>query len=80
MGQSRRVSFLEAMANVVVGYALAVATQLVLFPAFGISVSVVENLWIGMVFTAVSVARSYTLRRLFEAFRTRSLITESAAA
>ena len=52
-----------------VGYALAVATQFAVFPAFGLRVGVVENLSLGLVFTAVSLARGYALRRLFNRWR-----------
>jgi len=57
--QSRLMSLVEANTNVVVGFALALATQLVLFPMFGLVVSVTDNVVIGCVFTAVSLARSY---------------------
>jgi hypothetical protein len=35
------------------------------FPLFGIRVSLADNLLIGVVFTVVSLARSYALRRVF---------------
>ena len=60
------MSLVEAGTNVVVGYALAVATQVVLFPWFGIEAAFGEHLAIGVVFVAVSLVRSYALRRLFE--------------
>ena len=36
MRQSRLMSLVEAVANVVVGYGVAVATQLLVFPLFGL--------------------------------------------
>jgi hypothetical protein len=57
--QSRLMSLAEATTNVVVGFALAVVTQLALFPMLGLVVSAADNLLIGAVFTAVSLARSY---------------------
>ena len=66
MSQSRRLSLLEAVTNVAVGYVLAIATQIVVFPAFGLQASLGDNLAIGAVFTGISLIRSYTLRRLFE--------------
>ena len=63
--QSRRRSMIEALINVVVGYALAVITQIVVFPWFGLEVSLGENLAIGCVLTGNSLLRSYALRRLF---------------
>lgn len=69
MRQSRKASLAEAITNVVVGYWIAVAVQSVVFPLLGIRVSFTENLFIGAVFTAVSILRSYALRRVFERFR-----------
>lgn len=66
MTQSRRMSLIEAWTNVVVGYVLAIATQLAVFPLFGIEAALQEHLAIGMAFVAVSLARGYVLRRLFE--------------
>jgi len=68
MSQSRTLSLVEAVSNVVVGYVLAVATQIVLFPLFGFVPNLGQNLRIGLAFTLVSLARSYVLRRLFERF------------
>ena len=71
MKQSRLMSLIETMTNVVTGYILAVATQLVVFPLFGITAALGEHLAIGMAFVAVSLARGYLLRRLFETLRMR---------
>ena len=71
MKQSRLMSLLESLANVLVGYGVAVATQMAVFPLFGLAVTVTENLLIGLIFTAVSIVRSYALRRGFEALRVR---------
>ena len=68
MTQSRRMSLIEAIINVAVGYALAVVTQMLMFPWFGLHASFGENLALGLVFTAVSLIRSYALRRLFTRF------------
>ena len=65
MKQSRLMSLIEAITNVIVGYILAIATQILVFPWFGLEVAFGEHLAIGMVFVAVSLARSYLLRRLF---------------
>jgi hypothetical protein len=71
-GQSRAMSFVEAITNVAVGFLLAVLTQAALFPMLELQVSVADNLLIGMIFTAVSIVRSFALRRLFETIRARS--------
>ena len=72
MKQSRAMSLIEAVANVVVGYALAIATQIVVFPWFGISAGMGEHLAIGLAFVGVSLVRGYVLRRLFERIKVAS--------
>ena len=63
--QSRLMSLVESVSNIVVGYGLAVLTQLLVFPLFGLHASLGENLAIGGLFTIVSLTRSYCLRRAF---------------
>ena len=72
MKQSRAMSLVEAVANVIIGYGVAVATQILIFPVFGLHTTLAQNLKMGVVFTIVSIARSFALRRVFEAIRMRS--------
>jgi hypothetical protein len=65
MKQSGFMSLVEAVTNVVVGYGLAVVTQIIVFPWFGLEAELGEHMAIGMAFVGVSLARSYLLRRLF---------------
>ena len=67
--QSRLMSLVEAVANVVFGYGVAVVTQILIFPVFGLHTTLAQNLKMGAVFTMVSLARSFALRRLFERWR-----------
>ena len=78
MKQSRLMSMVESLANVLVGYVVAVVTQMAVFPLFGLAVTVTENLLIGLIFTAVSIVRSYALRRGFEALRVRQSASDSS--
>jgi len=66
MKQSRLMSLVEATTNVVVGYLLAIATQIAVFPWFGIDAGLSDHLTIGLAFVGVSLVRGYLLRRLFE--------------
>lgn len=66
MKQTRAMSLIEAATNVIVGYGLAVITQILIFPVFGLHASLAQNLKLGLVFTVVSIGRGYALRRLFE--------------
>jgi len=72
MKQSRLMSLVEAVANVAFGYGVAVITQILIFPIFGLHTTLAQNLKMGAIFTAVSIARSFALRRVFEAIRMRS--------
>ena len=78
MKQSRLMSLVESLANVLVGYGVAVATQMAVFPLFGLAETVTENLLIGLIFTVVSIVRSYALRRGFEALRVRQSASDSS--
>ena len=69
MKQSRIMSLVEAVANVIVGYGVAVLTQVLIFPIFGLHTTLSQNLKLGFVFTVISIGRSYVLRRLFELWR-----------
>jgi hypothetical protein len=62
------MSLIDA-AKVVVGVLVAVATQIVVFPILGLQATLAQSLKLALVFTGVSIARSYGLRRLFEGFR-----------
>ena len=70
--QSRWMSLLEAATNIAVGYGVAVLTQVLVFPLFGLRASLGENLAIGAVFTVISLVRSFVLRRVFNALVVRS--------
>ena len=68
--QTRLMSLIEARANVVVGYALAVLTQMLVVPLFGFHPGLTANLKIGLGFTVLSLARVYLIRRFFDRLRT----------
>ena len=58
-----------SVAKLVAGPMLAIATQMVVFPWFGIETGLAEHMTIGLVFLGVSLIRGYLLRRLFEHLR-----------
>lgn len=65
MSQSRAQSMIESAANVVIGYMVALGSQLVVFPMFGVHLPLQDNLLIGLWFTTISLVRSYLVRRWF---------------
>jgi hypothetical protein len=68
-GQTKSGSAVEIAVSTSIGYAVSVAAQAVIYPAFGISVAAVDNFKIAAAFTAISFARGYVVRRLFERMR-----------
>jgi len=69
--QSRIGSFIESIVNIAIGYGVAVGSQLVIFPLFGINITLSDNLAIGAWFTVISLIRSYVVRRAFNAWQAR---------
>ena len=68
-GQSRKMSFVESCTNIVVGLVINIVAQRLVFPLFDIHIHWAENLTIALIFTFISLARSYLLRRAFESLR-----------
>ena len=68
MSQSRTLSAVEAAANVVVGWVVALGTQVLVFPVVGLQATLAQTMTISGAFTAASLVRSYVLRRLFDLF------------
>jgi hypothetical protein len=64
-GQKKSHSFIEAVFNTVIGFGVSMAANLIVLPWFGFKVSVHDAFNIGVIFTLISIARSYLLRRLF---------------
>jgi len=67
MTQSRLSSFIEAWFNVAIGFAINFIANLTILPLIGFHISVSQNLFIGVLYTLISVVRSYTIRRWFNA-------------
>jgi hypothetical protein len=67
MSQSRLGSFIEALINVLIGFGINFIANLLIFPLFGFHITLSENLVMGLLYTGISVARSYCIRRWFNA-------------
>ena len=65
MRQSKRMSLLESIVGTVIGLLVALLTQMTVFPMYNIEVTLIENFEIGLIFTVVSLMRSYIVRRVF---------------
>ena len=67
--QTRKGSMIEAVVNVLIGYGVAVTSQIIVFPLLDMEVAFSKNLIIGVIFTVISLVRSYVLRRIFTRYR-----------
>lgn len=65
MRQAKIHSFIESISNIVIGYTVALISQLLVFPMFDIHIPFSSNLKIGAWFTLISIIRSYAIRRWF---------------
>jgi hypothetical protein len=65
MSQTRKMSFIEAWANTAFGFALSIAASFIFFPLMGIQSSAAQNIGAVLLFTILSVARNYVIRRVF---------------
>lgn len=72
--QTRKASLVETLLNTALGYGVALTAQIVVFPWFGINIPLSSNIAIGVIFTVVSIARGFVLRRLFETLRIRGVL------
>lgn len=63
--QTRLQSFMESVFNILVGSVLSYVAQVVVFPLYGIHISWEQDVQIVVIFTVLSIARSYVLRRFF---------------
>ena len=66
-GQSPRHSIYEAWTNIVLGFSVNYAANLLLLPLVGAHVGLLDNWWLGWTFTAVSICRQFAIRRWFNA-------------
>jgi hypothetical protein len=75
VSQSRAHSLFESVANTAIGFALSMLAVAYVFPLFGIAMSLGENFTATSIMTVVSIARTYAIRRAFNA-RANFHITE----
>lgn len=65
MKQSKKQSLKETVIPTFIGLAVSLITQIVVFPLYGMEVSFNQNIQITIIFTVVSIARGYLVRRYF---------------
>lgn len=66
-GQTKRMSLVEAWANIVLGFSVNLVGNIVIIPMMtdGHGATLAGNFWGGWIFTTVSLVRQYSIRRFF---------------
>ena len=65
MNDTRTKSLVESIFNITVGISVAFVSSLIVLPYFGMPFSYASFGWISLIFTLISLVRSYVSRRLF---------------
>lgn len=70
MSQTKAGSVVESLANIVVGFGVNFCANMLILPLFGFqNLTLGKNFVIGMLYTVVSLVRSYVLRRWFNGLK-----------
>lgn len=69
MSQTHLGSFVEAWANIAVGFTINWCANMLILPLFGFNIRPVAAFNMGLIFTVISLVRSYALRRLFNGIK-----------
>ena len=62
-------SFIESFIDVGSGFILAILIQLYIFPLFGLYPTIMDSIGIALIFTAVSITRSWLWRLVFTKYK-----------
>ena len=63
--QTKKQSLIETLTSVFVGWLIGVILNLTILPLFDYNITVIDSLWVSLIFTVVSVIRGYVIRRWF---------------
>ena len=67
--QTKKYSFYESCVQTCIGFVIAILAQLIIYPFMGIPVTFSQNLQLTCIFTVVSIARGYIVRRFFNKYK-----------
>jgi hypothetical protein len=65
MNQTRLGSLIEAAINTAIGFVGSILLSLIVYPLFGHSFTIAQNVGITVIFTVWSIVRNYSIRRWF---------------
>jgi len=64
-GQTKQHSLIESVMNILIGFSINWSANMLILPLFGFHITPSKAFNIGLIFTIISLIRSYTLRRIF---------------
>lgn len=68
MEQTRLGSLIEALMNILIGFSINFVANMLILPAAGfVTLTAETNFYLGVAYTAISLVRSYVIRRWFNA-------------
>lgn len=66
MSQTIRRSWLESWTNILLGFSINYLANIILLPLFGFkSLTWKTNIYLGIIYTSISLLRSFAVRRFF---------------
>lgn len=74
MSQSKRASRVEVALGTIIGYLVALITQMLVFPLWGIETTAIDNFSIAAIFTVISLIRGYYVRRFFNQLHIKGIL------
>ena len=77
-GQPVFWSVVEVVTDDLLGWLLHTAERAIIFPFFGVHISLTDNLLLGLVFNVSSMIRKYGVRRAFNWWNIRSALVTRA--
>jgi hypothetical protein len=63
--QTKRMSFIESLTNIFIGYCINFTANMIVLPFFVDGFTVQDNLIVGGIYTLISLVRTYLIRRCF---------------
>ena len=67
MTQTRLGSLIEVLFNIAIGFAINWVANIYILPLYGFQITGGQAFSMGLIFTVISVVRSYVIRRWFNA-------------
>jgi len=67
VSQTKLSSFIEACTHTAIGFIFSILLSLIVYPIFGHSFTLMQNVGITTIFTIASIGRGYFVRRWFNA-------------